>query len=49
MIKMFKILIVVKNRQFSRTRILTQNRSIMLNKQAFFYFKNIFMLFIYFF
>ena len=44
MIKMFKVLVIVRKKQFSRTNIFIQDRSIMLNKQAFFDFKNIFMM-----
>ena len=44
MIKMFNVLIIVKKKQFSRTNILIQERSIMLKKQAFLDFKNIFMM-----
>ena len=43
-IKMFKFLVIVKKKQFSRTNILISDTSITLNKQAFFYFKNIFMM-----
>ena len=43
---MFKALVIVKKKQFSRTNILIKDRSITLNKQAFFDFKNILMMFI---
>ena len=43
-IKMFKFLVIVKKKQFSRTNILISDTSITLNKQAFFDFKNIFMM-----
>ena len=39
-----KDLITVKKKQFSRTNILIQNRSITLNEQTFFDFKNTFMM-----
>ena len=39
-IKLLKILLILKKKQFSRTNILIQDRSITLNKQAFFDFKN---------
>ena len=41
---MFKFLVIVKKKQFSRTNILISDTSITLNKQAFFDFKNIFMM-----
>lgn len=44
MIKAFKVLVNVKKEQCSRTNIIIQNRSITLNKQAFFDFKNIFLM-----
>ena len=43
-IKAFKLLVIVKKKQFSRTNILIQDRSIMLNKQSFFDLSNIFMM-----
>ena len=43
-IKTLKVVIVVKGKQFIRTNILIQNMSIMLNHQAFFDFKNVFMI-----
>ena len=43
-IKLLIVLVIVKKKQFSRTNILIQDRSIMLNKQAFFDFKNIIMM-----
>ena len=43
-IKLFKVLVILKKKQFSRTNILIQDRSITFNKQAFFDFKNILML-----
>ena len=39
-----KVVIIVKKKQFSKSNILIQNRSIMLNELAFFDFKNIFMI-----
>ena len=44
MIKTFKVLVIVKKKQFSRTNILIYDRSVTFNKQAFFDFKNIFMM-----
>ena len=44
MLKAFEVLVNVKKKQFSRTNIIIQNRSITLNKQAFFDFKNIFLM-----
>lgn len=41
---MFKVIIIVKKEQFSRSIILISNRSIMLSKQAFFDFMNIFII-----
>ena len=43
-IKTFKVLIIVTRKQFSRANILIQNKSITLNRQTFFDFKNIFMM-----
>ena len=43
-IKTFKVLVIVKKEQFSRTNILIYDRSITLNEQAFFDFKNVFMM-----
>ena len=43
-IKTFKVLVIVKRKQFSRINILIQNRSITLNKQLFFEIKNILMM-----
>ena len=43
-IKTFKVLIIVIRKQFSQANILIQNRSITLNRQTFFDFKNIFMM-----
>ena len=43
-IKTFKVLVIAKKKQFSRTKILIYDRFVTLNKQAFFDFKNIFMI-----
>ena len=43
-IKTFKVLVIVKKKQFSRTNILIYDRYITLNEQAFFDFENIFMM-----
>ena len=43
-IKTFKVLVIVKKKHFSRSNILIWDSSIKLNKQAFFHFKNIFMM-----
>ena len=43
-IKTFKVLVIVKKEQFSRTNILILDRSVTFNKQTFFDFKNIFMM-----
>ena len=43
-IKTFKVLIIVTRKQFSQANILIQNKSITLNRQTFFDFKNIFMM-----
>ena len=45
--KKFQVLVIVKRKQFTRTNILIQDRSITLNEQAFFDFKNVFMMSIY--
>ena len=44
MIKTSKVLVIVEKKQFIKTNSLIQNRSITLTKQAFFDFKNIFMM-----
>ena len=43
-IETIKVLVIVKNKQFSRTNILIQNVSITSNEQVFFDFKNIFVI-----
>ena len=43
-IKTFKVLAIVKKKQFTRTNILIYDRFITLNNQAFLDFKNIFMM-----
>ena len=43
-IKTFKVLLIVKKKQFGRINILIKDRSITPNNQAFFHFKNIFMM-----
>ena len=43
-IKTFKVLVIIKQKQFSRTNILIQDRSVTVNKQAFFDFKSIFIM-----
>ena len=42
--KLFKVLVIIKKKQFSRTNILIQGRSITLNKHALSDFKNILMM-----
>ena len=43
-IKTFKILVIVKKKQFRTTNVFIQKRSITLNRQTFLDFKNLFMM-----